>query len=317
MQASLSSPPDFLDVAETNYTANDLALVVVSSLSKPKPISEDVAKVIGILKTVMKPDHYNNVFFNICDAPKLSERDVKLVKEALPLIVEGQIKEKKHNICLKLAPSQLRIAKYAQEIGFVIHDANAQSMLMTRCLEGHTLESCPFPKFMTVSVGVTGVVFNETLQKVLLVQEKWGANKKLKPPTGTVDYLKGNDEPLSAIVRELQEEVQVNVGQAETVLVGNTYSQNFRGTNPDINYVFAFRISSDFKPIAQEDEIAHVSWVPVQEYIAEVPDEKGKRWVMREVVKKAWNAFQNKKEWSAETFYWTSGKPVTLFSYKT
>jgi 8-oxo-dGTP pyrophosphatase MutT (NUDIX family) len=283
--------------------------------------SPNAHQVADKVRSCIKLDAYHNCYINLSDIAGFGKTEFKAVKQLLPQIIEEQIQQKKgigeklHVIGLKLSPQQSRIVKYAAECGFVFHNANSEGMLMTKCLEGHQVTHCTYPRFMTVSVGVTGVVFDHQLEKVLVVQERLGANKKLKPPTGTVDYLKGTDDPLSAVVRELKEETHLDVNPADAVLVGNTWSANFRGTSPDINYVFAFRVSSNVLLKAQEEEISKIEWKPVQEYLAESLEEASKPWVIKRIVFAALEALNNKKEWRTHTLFWSSGKPVTLFSF--
>jgi ADP-ribose pyrophosphatase YjhB (NUDIX family) len=287
------------------------------------PISEMASKIRVLLNRCKKTDAFNNCFFDLSEIPTYTDlpeipsfthkQELKEFKAQLPSVLNGQTD--KHVIGLKLLQNQSRIVKYALKFGFTFHNANPENMLMTLCLKGHKVADCSYPKYMTVSVGVTGVVFDHQLEKVLLIQEKWGENKKMKPPTGTVDYLEANEDPLCAVVRELHEETNIVVNPKDAVLVGNTWTQNLRGKNPDINFVFAFKVSVDAELKAQEEEISQISWLSVKDYIHESPDETSQPYVMKRIVTAALQAFLHQKEWVYQNLQWSNGKPVTLFCF--
>lgn len=277
-------------------------------------ISESVMKVKALLDKCKKFDAFNNCFFDFSDIPDFNDnKEIKTIRNLLPIIIKEQ--KDKHVIGLKLLPAHARIVKYAIEVGFVFHDANSEGMLMTLCLKGHHATACSFPKFMTASIGVTGVVFDKNLEKVLLIQEKWGGLTNMKPPTGTVDYLEAGEDPLKAVVRELKEETNIDVDSSEAVLVGNTWTQKLRGNNPDINYVFAFKTSTETSLQAQEEEIAHVCWQPIEDYLKEDTEKTDQPYVMKRIVAAALHALKHRTEWIPCYLYWTNSKPVTLFCF--
>jgi len=282
--------------------------------STPQDIPIAVLKVKTVLEKCKKFDDFNDCFFDLSEIPNFTDKqEQKALKALLPVLIEEQ--KGKHVIGLKLLPCHARIVNYAIQYGFSFHNANHDGMFLTLCLKGHNATNCNFPKFMTVSVGVTGVVFDKELQKVLLIQEKWGKLNNMKPPTGSVDYLEAAEHPLNAVVREIKEETNIEVKPSDAVLVGNAWTQHLRGNNPDINFVFAFRVSTDAVLKAQEDEITHVGWQSIETYIKEDSGENNQPYVMKRIVTAALQAFVHQKEWVSHNLYWNNGKPVTLFCF--
>lgn len=296
-------------------TVSGQAVVNHSTQPMVNELPEQVQKVRACLDRCIKFDVYNNCIFDFAAIPDFQgKEELKAVKVLLPILMQEQ--GDKHVLCIKMLKTQARIVKYASELGFAFHHANPDEIFMTKCLKDHDVTHCSYPKFMTVSVGVTGVVFDQQLEKVLLIQEKWGVPNEMKPPTGAVDYLETNEDPLSAVIREVREETGVDVDPKAAVLVGNAWTQRLRGNNPDVNYVFAFRIPSEVQLKAQEDEIAQVAWQPISHYLKETPEEESQPWVMKRVVASAVQALQNQKDWGYQNYVWNNGKPVTLYSYQ-
>ena len=290
------------------------SISVENSLSISQNIPSDTCRIRNLVNQCTEFDHYNNC---IIDFSKFSNftnpSDLKYIKNILPSLIKEQ--KDRHVFCLKLLHSQARVVKYAIQNGFKFHNANSDNIYLTHCLKGHTISDCKFPKFMTASIGVTAVVFDKSLENVLLIQEKYCQHKKLKPPTGTVDYLEYNESPLKAVVRELKEETNVDVNILDAVLVGNTWTQQLRGLSPDINFIFAFKASSKSELLAEEGEVDYVAWHPVKEYLEESSEELSRPWAMKRMVRAAYLALKHQKDWGYQNLHWNNGKPVTLYSF--
>lgn len=251
-------------------------------------------------------DAFNGCLFDFTKIPQL---EPKAVKHVLPSLLDEL--QDKHVVSIKMQHAQAaRIVKYASQNGFFFHHATPDEVLMTRCCLGHTHSSCSYPKFVTASVGVTGVVFDQKLEHVLLIREKWGGVKDMKPPTGSVDYLEAGEHPLQAVVRELKEETNIEVNLADAVLVANTWTQKLRGNSPDINFIFAYKSSSNADLTFHEDEITEGGWHSVEKYT-----DQADSYVMKQIVKAAKRALEHQKQWTAQACFWSDGKPVTLFSF--
>lgn len=276
------------------------------------PLPETVQKVQDLLNGCRNIDGFNTCYFDLTSLPSLSgDKELKVIKTLLPGIIDEQ--RDRHVIAFKLLQNQARVVKYLVSRGFNFHSANHESMLLTLCQTHRKITSCTYPKYSTVSVGVTGVVFNQQLDKVLLIQEKWGGLNKMKPPTGGVEYLDIHEDPLTAVVRELKEETNLQVDPYQAVLVGTAWTQHLRGRNPDVNFVFAFLADEGSELKAQEGEISKVGWFPITEYLNEA--DESKPYVMKQIVRCAFEAIKQGKEWTFNEHYWAQEKPVTLFSY--
>lgn len=263
-------------------------------------------------------DKYNNCNIDISTTDLSFKECPDFFTQCLSSIIAEEKIKKTHVVTIKLSHKHSDMFRGILESGFIFNQANAQFALLSLCLSNHQVKECTFPKFRTVSIGVTGVVFDEKLEKVLLVQEKFGV-QKLKPPTGTVEYGEENTElPIQTVVREIAEETGVKVSAENAHLIGTTWSNTFRGNNPDINYAYAFKVSQETSIKAQESEIASVQWVDVDQFLQPSADEieKKKPWIMRNIVKAAHVALKNDTVMKSEEFYYSFGKPVTFHSSK-
>lgn len=265
------------------------------------------------LLQIAQKDLYQNYNIDFTKFPLPKKQD-GVLKKALQNVCEKGKKEGIHVITLKIPSHEGRLMKSAIEAGFRHHQANPHFSQLNYCLQQHNEEACPYPKFRSVSIGVSAVVFSKGLEKVLVVMEKKGPIKKVKPPTGTVDYGEPLQEtPLQCVVRELEEETGIIVDPSQSIFAGTTWSNNYRGTHPDISYIFAFVLQNIPKTTIQEDEISKAEWMPVQDFLKKPPEEKEKPWMLRQTVKVALRALQTKHFWSQKTFYWSNGKPVDIF----
>lgn len=248
---------------------------------------------ISVNEFVSKPDFFQNILHSI---------------------ISNQREKGFHVFSLKISADNGCMIKGAIECGFRHHHANSDYSLLNLCLKNHTIKECTYPPFRTISAGVTAVVFDKELKNVLVVMESVGSIKKIKPPTGTVEYGQNQETPLEAVVRELKEETQIEVDPAKAFHVGSTWSNNYRGTNPDIAFIFAFVLDQMKEPVAQKSEISKAKWVSVEEYIQVLPEEIGKPWLLRQVVVSAFEAIKNNKYWKPKTVYLSTGNKVDLFT---
>jgi len=298
----LRSPLDF----------NSLLKISARSVNDSCSLSPSGSHMYSEILKKGETDSYKT--FNLdCSSMKVPDMKSDEFKEILSRICKEEGEKGIHVVSLKILSDQSTIMKCAIDIGFRHHQGNQEFSILNYCLKKHTVKTCTYPKYRTLSVGVTGVVFNKTLEKVLVVKEKHGPIK-LKPPTGGVEYGKEQDTPWEAVVRELREETGIIVDPSKGVLVGHTWSNNFRGINPDISYIFAFVLQDEVKPVIQEDEISSADWVSIKDYLESPPEEKEKPWMLRQTVKTAWEALLDGSSWNRKTFYWTNGKPVELLS---
>lgn len=281
---------------------------------KNYPIAIEVVEKVKTLvagKTVN--DTFGNCNIDLTGIAELKEKDYARAFQKI-LIDTIEQNSGKHLVTLKISSQQVRLYKYVQQLGFVFHQAHADHALAIKCLSGHTVEQCTYPKYKTASIGVTGVVFNRELTKFVAIQELTGPYRGLKAPTGMVDYEKG-EEPIQAVVRELKEETNVHVKGEDAVLVANNWTSCFRGTNPDINYTYAFTTDEGSQELkAQATEIKKVEWKSVDEFLKmQLPVSHDKPLVIKGVVEAALTAIKNGHAWKSQSLHWGSGKAVTLY----
>ncbi len=267
------------------------------------------------LITIAKPDPFNGCMF---DFTALKENGIFEETEVFKNIFRIQIEIARENgthvLGLKVPAAWGTVMKTAIDLGFRHHHANGEYSLLNLCLSGHGPKECSFPAFRTISAGVTAVVFDPTLEKVLVVTEKTGI-KKPKPVTGGIEYGEKGDTPLKTVIRELEEEVQIHLKPEDMVLVGTGWVNEYRQKNPDTQYIFATRLKKMQEPVIQQSEIAKAEWVSIEEFIKTADDEKEKPWLLRQVVEVAYNTLKNQKgEWGQKTLFLTNGKPVEFYS---
>jgi 8-oxo-dGTP pyrophosphatase MutT (NUDIX family) len=258
-------------------------------------------------------DNFNNTHIDLSPLTLSTKKAARIIRELFPEWIKTGKSINKHMIILVLASTHSRVHKYALDTGFRPHHADRTKTVMVFCLHGHHWDQCNYPAYKTVSIGVTGVVFNKTLEKFIAIKEKFGPYKDWKAPTGSIDI---GEEPVNAVVRELFEETGVQVKAEDAILVGMGWTPNFRGIVPDINQVFAFSIEETQCNLKrQEEEIEHVKWLSVGDF-ANLPVTLGhnKPFIIKMVVDVAKRAMQNQTGWHVNKSAWASGKDIFFYS---
>ncbi len=266
-----------------------------------------------IAKNHIIHDTFSNTHIDLSHLSLSKKKIAGVIKEIIPEWIETGKSSNKHMITLKLSPMHSRIHKYALDAGFLPHHADSTETFMVLCLHRHLGKLCNYPAYKTVSIGVTGVVFNQTLEKFLAIKEKFGPYKDWKAPTGGVD---AGEEPVNAVVRELLEETGVHVKVEDAIFVGEAWTPNFRGSAPDINQIFAFSIEeSQCSLKKQEEEIEHVKWLSVEDF-AQLPVIlcHNKPFIIKMVVDVAKRSMQNQTGWHINKSAWASGKDIQFYS---
>jgi len=236
------------------------SIIARGPLKRTNSTSSDLFKNIesiqNILITIAKPDPFNGCLF---DFTELKENaifeETKIFKNVFRIQIEVARENGIHVLGLKVPAAWGTVMKAAIDLGFRHHHANGEYSLLNLCLSGHELNECSFPAFRTISAGVTAVVFDPSLEKILVVTEKTGI-KKPKPITGSIEYGEKGDTPLKTVIRELEEEVKIHVKPEDMVLVGTGWVNEYRQKNPDIQYIYAIRLKEMQQPLIQPSEIA-------------------------------------------------------------
>jgi|GEM_PF-1185955 len=299
-------------------TAIKLFKMKQSNLTSSIPSGElfkDIENIQNALKIIAKPDPFKGLMLDFTLLPSKDMFKYSVIfRNILRMRIEVEKESGIHVLGLKVPSNEGDIMKVAIECGFRHHHGNAEYSLLNLCLKNHDLKECSFPPYRTISAGVTGVVFDPELKKVLVVTEKVGI-KKSKPPTGGIEYGVNEDTPLKAVIRELREEVNILVKPDEAVLVSTGWSNNYRQNNPDISYIFAFCLKEMQEPLIQQSEIEKAEWVSIEDYALLPKDEKDKPWLLRQAVTIAYRALKDQRDiWKPQTLYLTTGKPVEFYS---
>lgn len=301
-------------------TTTILQSPLVSEEKKYAIKSEILDKVKKLIASKTTYDPFGNCTIDLINVDEFADKmHARALKIVLPGIVESEKAQQKHLVILKISPKQVRLYKYVQQVNFVFHQAHYEFAIAIKCLRDkeHPLSQCGYPKYKTASVGVTGVVFNRELTRFLAIQESTGPYRGWKAPTGTVDYEKGED-PVKAVVREIAEETNVNISAENALLVGNSWTSCFRGTNPDINFAYAFCTDEDSQQLkAQESEIKKVEWISVKDFLENpAPVSHDKPLILKGVVEAALEAMRSRNGWIPQSLFWGSGKAVSFYSSK-
>jgi ADP-ribose pyrophosphatase YjhB (NUDIX family) len=276
---------------------------------------QTLKKVQTIVSAKITRDDYDNLHINISELPALTEKNTaKAFRHILASTIEQAKDDGLHMVTVKFSPSQSQLPKYVSQQGMAYHFADAAVVMVKKCLKNHT-DECTYPKYKTVSMGVTGVVFSSDLTEFVAIQEKKGPYLGPKPITGTVDY-EGPETPLMAVVREIEEESNLKVDLERAVFAGHAWTPNFREGKPDINLVFAFCIEKSEQSLkAQESEIRDIRWMPVSTFLdMDLPVKHSKPLLLKKAVEVAQKALITNPQNAVQRLAWGSGKDLEFYT---
>ena len=190
---------------------------------------------------------------------------------------------KRRGIWLSIPADRTELIPIAQKLGFVIHHAVAEYVMLTHWLD----EKDPnqLPSYATSTIGVGGLVVNKK-REVLLIQERFAHVKDyFKLPGGCLDIGKTNVISTSLIqVPSLGEAIEAGAEREvfeETGIRAHfrgilsfTYKANFRFGHGDVYFACLMSLDEtdeeqkiNFDPL----EIAACRWMPLDEW-AQSPD---------------------------------------------
>jgi len=145
--------------------------------------------------------------------------------------------------------------------GFKFHSAEPKSVMMTHWLPDDEL--CLLPEGASHTVGVGGLVYNEDKREILVVREKYspfGGPSPYKLPGG---YVKPGESLGLAAEREVEEETGIKAAFKGIITFRHMHPHLF--SKSDLYFV-ALLTPLSFEPSRQEEEIAEVCWMPIEEY---------------------------------------------------
>lgn len=300
------------DTMGTVFAANSGVATTAAEQTLKEESSSAQQLVQKIFAARQAYDKYDNCLLNLsADAALSIPANADAVGPAMKALVSAAAAQKKHMVLVTINSTHSSLVKQILDNGFTFHHADAKMALLIKCLSNHAVKDCTYPKYRTAIVGASMVVFNKTMEKVLLVKEKFG-QQNLKPPTGTVEYGEPSGTPSKTAVKELLEEVGIAVDPASGILTSVYWGDEFRPGVPDINFAYAYKLSTDEAATkAQEAEISAIKWESTADYIRV---DGNKPWVMKKIVQAAKAAIEQQKGWNETAAFYSSGKPISFFS---
>ncbi|EFB40247.1 NUDIX domain-containing protein [Parachlamydia acanthamoebae] len=256
-------------------------------------------------------DPFNNCIIDLSGKPETNEKQLQqTVQTIFSEFLENQTNYQ--HLIVKISQKQNRLYKWMVNNDFELHHSEGKNLFLKRCL-GHQENECTYPRYKTMSIGVTTVIFNKDLTEFLAIKEMSGPYIDWKAPTGSVEEEK--ETPLEAAVRDVLEETNLEISLEHLHLVSTISTKNFRGNKPDYNFVYA-GISNhpgDIKP--KEKDIKDVAWLSVNDFLkGELPVKHELRpLILQQVVSIAKECLEKNQGWGASPAYWGSGKPAILF----
>jgi 8-oxo-dGTP pyrophosphatase MutT (NUDIX family) len=283
----------------------------VASLNPTWPLENEIRDLFANRKSM---DPYKNCGIDLTRINGINDKNIQqTIMKIFSELLEN--KDQFNHLIVTICQKHHRLYKCLMKNDFEVHHSEDPFLVTVRCL-GHQTTECAYPLYKTMSIGVTVVIFNQDLTEFLAVQEKSGPYKGWKAPTGGVDYK--NEDELTAAVREVREETNLEISPHQLTLVGMAPTNNLRGRSPDRNFVYACKSdkTNEIKP--QEKEIRKVEWISVNDFLtSKLPvNHESRPLVLQEVVRIAKKSLENKQGWKPCQAYWGSGRPAVLYQEK-
>ena len=198
------------------------------------------------------------------DAGELAETTAEKFGALLTTSLEEWEQRHIRGVWLRVPTTRSEFIPVAVQRGFVPHNCEKDGIVLTRWLPEDEPNQLPANASHTVGVGC--IVVDEETQKILLVQEKWGAFKGWKIPTGTVDARESIDV---AALRECREETGLDVAFDKLVAIRHSHKASFGKS--DLFFLCVLTCSGDTTTHLQTDEISASKWVDFDAFLLETP----------------------------------------------
>ena len=247
------------------------AAVVVTAASMIE--NETLCDDSSFPEEILQHDTYNGVTIYL---EKLSEnKSIDELKIALEKSLTQWKNEGKRGIWIHIPSNYSAIVPICTELGFDFQHAKNGLLVMTQWLPTET--SSRLPHGPTHQVGIGAVILHPETHEMLVVQEKTGpaAKRKLwKMPTGLTDP---GEDIVEAAIREAKEETGLDVEFDRIICMRQAHGGIFNQS--DMFFVVLLHLAPKYKSglkngedvplIPQEEEIAEIKWMPMEEFAAQ------------------------------------------------
>ncbi|CAF0836226.1 unnamed protein product [Adineta steineri] len=193
---------------------------------------------------------------------KLLAKTPALFERQLEKSIEAWRQQKRRGIWLSIPHDQTELIPTAQKLGFVLHHAKADYVMLTHWLD----ESDPnqLPSYAMSTIGVGGLIVNKK-REVLLIQERFAYVKDyFKLPGGCLNMGEAIED---GVEREVFEETGIRAHFRG--ILSFTYKTEFRFGHGDAYFICLMYLNEDeeeqkinFDPL----EIAVCQWTPLDEW---------------------------------------------------
>ncbi|KAL4442789.1 hypothetical protein ABPG74_010678 [Tetrahymena malaccensis] len=173
--------------------------------------------------------------------------------------------DKKKAAWLKITVNQLEVLQDSINLGYKIHHATSEYILLSKwLLEG---QKNNLPGYASHYVGCGGAVINSK-NELLMVQERYGYNTGIWSfPGGRADP---NEEINQTAEREIFEELGMKVEAIDLLLVRESTQSIFN--KPDLYFAFIMRpVEQNSEIKMDKEELNNYTWIPlskIDEFIA-------------------------------------------------
>ncbi|CAF0743918.1 unnamed protein product [Adineta ricciae] len=204
----------------------------------------------------------DDIYFGVTVDKSLLAKTPALFERQLEKSIETWRQTKRRGIWLSIPHDRTELIPIAQKLGFVLHHAKHDYVMLTHWLD----EKDPnqLPSYAMSTIGVGGLVVNKK-REVLLIQERFAYVKDyFKLPGGCLDMGESIEH---GVEREVFEETGIRAHFRG--ILSFTYKAEFRFGHGDVYFCCLMTLNEDeedqqinYDPL----EIAVCKWMPLEEW---------------------------------------------------
>ncbi|XP_012258068.2 nudix hydrolase 7 isoform X1 [Athalia rosae] len=203
-----------------------------------------------------KKDRFNGVTVDSKSEPC----DINTFTKCLKASLDQWIAEERRAIWFRVNLEHSDWIPVLTKNGFQFHHAKNEYVTLYRWLPVH--QSCNVPPYAHTLLGVGALVFNENTEEVLVVKEKYSiASQMWKLPGG---YVEPGEDIAIAAQREVMEETGIEAEFKQLLLF--RHAHHFAFDCSDI-YMVVCLTPRTLDITRCEREIAHCTWMKLEEYV--------------------------------------------------